>query len=196
VDQPKHERCRLQIARGNYRELCSALAGAIATASVRQRFWRVIKLRLLRAMALDRIGEHDAAFDELTGALRFASHEGFFRTFIDEGERLATLLRRWAARHRACAASLGIAPHFLSALLDRVGTAAPGDHAADADALTPRELDVLRMLAMGHRNRVIAEKLFVSEFTVKSHLRRISAKLGAQSRTEAVAIGRARGLIE
>jgi LuxR family maltose regulon positive regulatory protein len=51
------------------------------------------------------------------------------------------------------------------------------------------------MLAAGHRNRVIAEKMFVSELTIKSHLRKISAKLGAQSRTEAVAIGRSLGLI-
>ena len=64
------------------------------------------------------------------------------------------------------------------------------------DALTTRELDVLHMLSHGHRNRAIAEKLFVSELTVKSHLRRISAKLGAQSRTEVVAIARQRGLLD
>ncbi|MCP3726666.1 LuxR C-terminal-related transcriptional regulator [Paraburkholderia sp. CNPSo 3272] len=51
------------------------------------------------------------------------------------------------------------------------------------------------MLSAGHRNRVIAEKLFVSELTVKSHLRKINAKLGAGNRTQAVAIGRAKGLI-
>ncbi|MFJ4290967.1 LuxR C-terminal-related transcriptional regulator [Cupriavidus sp. NPDC089707] len=64
-----------------------------------------------------------------------------------------------------------------------------------ADSLTARELEVLHMLSAGYRSRVIAQKLFVSELTVKSHLRRIHAKLGAQSRTEAVALARARGLI-
>ncbi|MCW5259616.1 helix-turn-helix transcriptional regulator [Verminephrobacter eiseniae] len=207
VDLPSIARWRLQIARGNDRAVCAALADVIVDATARQRYWRAIKLHLLRAMALDRVSEHDAAFDELTDALRLASHEGFFRTFLDEGERLSALLQRWATRHRAAAASLGIAQQFLSALLERIDAAArnaqpshaaapSAKHAADAEALTPRELDVLRMLAMGHRNRVLAEKLFVSEFTVKSHLRRISAKLDAQSRTEAVAIGRARGLIE
>ncbi|MEX3937222.1 helix-turn-helix transcriptional regulator [Paraburkholderia phymatum] len=44
-------------------------------------------------------------------------------------------------------------------------------------------------------SKVIAEKLFVSELTIKSHLRKISAKLGARNRTQAVAIGRATGLI-
>lgn len=208
VDLPSIARWRLQIARGNDASTCAALADAIAAAAARQRYWRALKLRLLRAMALDRIGEHDAAFDELTDALRCASHEGMRRTFVDEGERLAALLQRWATRHQTAAASLGIAPHFLARLLERTSGATPAQDAPlqaatahaervpDADMLTPRELDVLRMLAIGHRNRVIAEKLFVSEFTVKSHLRRISAKLGAQSRTEAVAIARARGLIE
>ena len=74
--------------------------------------------------------------------------------------------------------------------------AAPAGRVADDDALTPRELDVLRLLSTGCRNRAIGEKLFVSEFTVKAHLHRINSKLGAHSRTEAVAIGRARGLIE
>jgi Response regulator containing a CheY-like receiver domain and an HTH DNA-binding domain len=55
---------------------------------------------------------------------------------------------------------------------------------------------VIRLLAAGHRNKVIAEKMFLSEFTVKSHLRNINAKLGAQGRTEAVAIARARGLLD
>src|SRR6218665_2012819 len=207
VDLPSIARWRLQIARGNDRAVCAALADVIVDATARQRYWRAIKLHLVRAMGLDRVGEHDAAFDELTDALPLASHEGFFRTFLDEGERLSALLQRWATRHRSAAASLGIAQQFLSALLERIDAAArnaqpshaaapSAKHAADAEALTPRELDVLRMLAMGHRNRVLAEKLFVSEFTVKSHLRRISAKLDAQSRTEAVAIGRARGLIE
>ncbi|HKT97237.1 MAG TPA: LuxR C-terminal-related transcriptional regulator [Paraburkholderia sp.] len=51
------------------------------------------------------------------------------------------------------------------------------------------------MLSAGHRNKAIAEKLFVSELTIRSHPRKISAKRGAQNRTQAVAIGRERGLI-
>ena len=51
------------------------------------------------------------------------------------------------------------------------------------------------LLAEGHANRVIARRLFVTESTVKTHLRSISAKLGATNRTHAVAIARRRGLI-
>jgi DNA-binding NarL/FixJ family response regulator len=69
------------------------------------------------------------------------------------------------------------------------------EHYSD-DALTTREIDVLRQIAGGNRNRDIAEKLFISEHTVKIHIKHIMEKLGATDRTEAVAIGTRRGIIE
>ncbi len=61
--------------------------------------------------------------------------------------------------------------------------------------LSDRELDVLRLIADGLSNRDVAKRLFVSEATVKTHLARLYDKLGAPSRTAAVSIGRARGLL-
>jgi len=61
--------------------------------------------------------------------------------------------------------------------------------------LTTRELDVLLLLAQGCGNLAIAEKLFVSVTTVKTHLRNINIKLGAHSRTEAISIARKRRII-
>jgi DNA-binding NarL/FixJ family response regulator len=69
------------------------------------------------------------------------------------------------------------------------------EHYSD-DALTDREIDVLRQIAGGNRNRDIAEKLFISEHTVKIHIKHIMEKLGASDRTEAVAIGVRRGIIQ
>ena len=63
------------------------------------------------------------------------------------------------------------------------------------EGLTERELLVLRLLADGHSNKVIAEKSFASETTVKFHWRKINAKLGAHNRTQAIAIARRAGLI-
>ncbi|MCP3707771.1 LuxR C-terminal-related transcriptional regulator [Paraburkholderia sp. CNPSo 3274] len=209
IDEPVIARCRLDIAQGRYATACAALSEALEQASARRRHWRALKLRVLLALALDGNGERTAAFDTLTEALRMASHEGFVRAFLDEGEALMRLLRAWAERGPTQIGSLGVVPGFVAQLLDGVapsharmadsttGAADLSPYAADApgDALTARELDVLRMLTAGHRNRVIAEKLFVSELTVKSHLRKINAKLGAGNRTQAVAIGRAKGLI-
>jgi DNA-binding NarL/FixJ family response regulator len=64
------------------------------------------------------------------------------------------------------------------------------------DALTDREVDVLRHIAKGNRNREIGEQLFISEETVKVHIKHIMEKLGASDRTQAVAIAVRRGIIQ
>ena len=63
------------------------------------------------------------------------------------------------------------------------------------DALTPRELEILPLIAAGNRNREIAEILSISEDTVKVHVKHAMEKLGARDRTEAVVIGVRRGII-
>jgi len=69
------------------------------------------------------------------------------------------------------------------------------EHATD-DGLTPREIDVLRLVAGGNANKEIAVQLSLTEETVKSHIRNILGKLGANDRTHAVAIGLKRGIID
>src|SRR5215470_8689427 len=64
------------------------------------------------------------------------------------------------------------------------------------DALTEREIDVLRHVASGNRNREIGERLFISEETVKVHIKHIMEKLRASDRTQAVAIAVRRGIIQ
>src|SRR4051812_45629779 len=64
------------------------------------------------------------------------------------------------------------------------------------DALTEREIGVLRQIANGNRNREIGEQLFISEETVKVHIKHIMEKLGASDRTQAVAIAVRRGIIQ
>jgi DNA-binding NarL/FixJ family response regulator len=69
------------------------------------------------------------------------------------------------------------------------------EHLSD-EALTGREIEVLKQVASGNRNRDIAERLFISEETVKVHIKHIMEKLGANDRTQAVAIGIRRGIIQ
>jgi DNA-binding NarL/FixJ family response regulator len=69
------------------------------------------------------------------------------------------------------------------------------DHATD-DALTVREIDVLRLIADGNANKQIADHLSIGEATVKSHVTNILSKLGANDRAHAVTIGLKRGIIE
>lgn len=69
------------------------------------------------------------------------------------------------------------------------------EHYGD-ESLTDREVEVLSYVAGGNRNRDIAEKLFISEETVKVHIKHVMEKLGAADRTQAVAIGVRRGFIQ
>jgi len=69
------------------------------------------------------------------------------------------------------------------------------EHLGD-EALTEREIEVLRHIAGGNRNRDIADRLFISEETVKVHIKHIMEKLGAADRTQAVAIAVRRGIIQ
>jgi DNA-binding NarL/FixJ family response regulator len=69
------------------------------------------------------------------------------------------------------------------------------EHVGD-ETLTAREIDVLRHVAGGNRNRDIAGLLFISEETVKVHIRHIMEKLGASDRTQAVAIAVRRGIVQ
>src|SRR5262249_49767502 len=64
------------------------------------------------------------------------------------------------------------------------------------DALTEREVEVLQRIAGGKRNRDIAEQLFISEETVKVHIKHVMEKLGASDRTQALAIAVRRGIIQ
>jgi len=69
------------------------------------------------------------------------------------------------------------------------------EHAVD-DTLTLREIDVLRLLAGGNANKLIADQLSITEDTVKGHVKNILSKLGANDRTHAVTIALKRGIIE
>uniref|UniRef100_A0AAU1LZG2 Response regulator transcription factor n=1 Tax=Streptomyces sp. NBC_00148 TaxID=2903626 RepID=A0AAU1LZG2_9ACTN len=92
-----------------------------------------------------------------------------------------------AAVRTAAAGRSALAPEVAHRLMDRMRT--------PAQALTKRELEVLRLVGEGLSNQQISKKLFLSQATVKSHLVHIYAKLGVDSRTSAVAAATARRLI-
>lgn len=99
---------------------------------------------------------------------------------------------------RAVAAGLVVLPaESLVATLSRASMSATAEEvrAEGGPALTPREVEVLAMLAEGVGNKRIAARLAISEHTVKFHLASIYAKLGASTRTEAVMAGARRGLV-
>jgi len=83
----------------------------------------------------------------------------------------------------------------IESLLSVTNASSSGGSEALVEALTPREIEVLRLLAGGLGNKEIASRLEISEHTVKFHVASIMGKLGAASRTEAVTLGIRHGLI-
>ncbi|VTU37339.1 ATP-dependent transcriptional activator MalT [Variovorax sp. PBS-H4] len=198
---------RLHIRSGRSAAVIAPLKLAVKAAEALRRHRRALKLNILLAEAQCNAGQQGLGMRRLRDALQFAATEGFVRTFIDEGAPLA----RWVAELRATvleshgdsASTRALAAFMDTVLGPQALVAAPAPEPLEAAATEPpsagplseRELQVLRLLAGGHRNRTIADRLFVSETTVKAHLRSINVKLGTQSRTHAVAVGRQRGLM-
>jgi DNA-binding CsgD family transcriptional regulator len=106
---------------------------------------------------------------------------------------------RGGARHQGSASDDSGKPRVLgwdaAGVVVGKGAAQLGEHAMD-DALSAREIEVLRLIAAGNSNKLIADQLLIGEATVKSHVANILSKLGANDRAHAVTIGLKRGLIE
>lgn len=91
------------------------------------------------------------------------------------------------AAHSAAQGQTALAPDVAARLLGRLRTPQP--------ALSPREVDILRLLAQGMSNRTLSRELFISEATVKTHLVHIYDKLGVDNRTAAITTALDRGII-
>ncbi len=109
--------------------------------------------------------------------------------------REATVGEIVAAVGAAAAGLVALSPELVGALLPTLSSVSRALPPAPIQALTPREVEVLGMLAEGLGNKIIARRLGISEHTIKFHVGSIFAKLNASSRTEAVTIGARQGLI-
>jgi LuxR family maltose regulon positive regulatory protein len=97
---------------------------------------------------------------------------------------------------RTSAARPAAEASYLAQLLSHAGVARPAGEHAPLEMLTPREHEILRLLADGLSNREIAARLVIAESTLKRHLSNFYLKLAAHSRTQALARARAAGLIQ
>jgi len=192
-------RQRLRITQGEYGAAIRALRPALEAAVNGQHQRRALKLRLLLALALEGQGHRQEAFEILDPALLLASHEGFVATFWEEGKALHGLLQAWVIQQRSRGRDGGVQYLFVEQVLRQTAChegPRPSKVPIAMLLLTERESQVLRLLAEGHRNKVIAAKIFLSECTVKSHLQKIYAKLEVNGRIEALAKARLQGWIE
>lgn len=174
----------------------------LALASHTRRQPRIHLLQLLRSMALAKQGDLATALAVLGQQLSALAEEGFMRLLLDEGPELGLLVRRYQALQHDKHHSSPFMQEYLARLLQAFGPLPEEPEAPSAandvfllEALTRKEARVLTLLAEGYSNSAMAEKLFVSDSTVRTHLRNINTKLNAGNRTQAVAYARKLGLV-
>jgi LuxR family maltose regulon positive regulatory protein len=168
-----------------------------------QRVYYQIKLHLLDALLRQKEGLHNAAHRSLRKAVQLAQPGRYIRCFLDEGEGIIRLLREAYQKIFGIGAGddgeQATNQAFLEELLAASGldlTRATGKTtAAAAHPLSDREKEMLLYLAGGVSNREMAQRLFVSENTIKFHLKNIYAKLSVANRLQAINAARQLGLV-
>lgn len=184
------------------------IARELTMARAKGRVRRQIKLLLLDALAHKSKGVDNTAHRSLRDALRLAEPGQFIRTFLDEGEGVVNMLHE---EYQALAqdskkyreADFGVSAGFIETLLKAAGInlqTNPAEGSAQApdtltEALTEREKKILIYLSNGVSNKEMARKIFVSENTVKFHLKNIYSKLSVSSRLQAINAARQMGII-
>lgn len=147
----------------------------------------VIEALLLQGLAALAQGATERAVHAVAEAVALAADEGYVRLFVDEGRPMHYLLQQ---------VSLTVRDEPQARTLARLRAAFGKPAAADIPAvfmepLTPRELEILQLMATGATNQQIADQLVIGLGTVKGHINHILGKLDAQNRTEAVVRARA-----
>lgn len=146
----------------------------------------LVEVRALQALAAETPAE---AIQFLREALQQAQPEGLIRTFVDKGEPMRALLNRLRSEAGELKA------YVLTLLSTFDGPAEASRPQPFLEPMSARELEILRLLAEGHSNREIAERLVVGVGTIKSHVHHILDKLGCDSRAQAAAKARGLGLL-
>lgn len=145
---------------------------------------------VVHALSLESVGDHDSALEALERALGEAAREGHLHPFVRHGPLVRPLLEELLERGTSHET-------LVVAALDQLHPA--GSEAtlpsAYVDPLTPRERQVLRAIQGMSSNEQVAQRLFISENTLRTHIKHIHRKLGTTSRREAVARGRELAII-
>jgi LuxR family maltose regulon positive regulatory protein len=200
-NEPLHiTRGRVLIAQQKPREALALLVRLEENARNAGRLGRVLEILLLEALALQRSGQPEAARQAFTGCLELAEPQGYVRLFLDEGGPLQSLLGQWLGH-----AAPGRLREYAARLLPKFNNGGPAAAATQPKAstsgrlvepLSPRELEVLRLIALGCTNQEIARQLVISAGTIKAHSASIYRKLEVGNRTEAVARARQLGILD
>jgi LuxR family transcriptional regulator, maltose regulon positive regulatory protein len=169
---------RLLNAQGDHKRATVLLEALALNASAGGRTGSLIEILMLQAVAHHATGNTVGAMDAIANALELAEPESYLQVFVDEGVPVRELMRLAGARGFAAAYTRRVLAAFESPALVPI--------ARPVELLTQRELEILRLISAGFRNQEIANKLFISQATVKRHIANVYNKLDARHRTEAL----------
>jgi LuxR family maltose regulon positive regulatory protein len=177
------------LAEGKPQEAQTLLKTTLLPAKAAKRTGHVIEILVLQSLTLLALNDKKGALDRLGRALELGEPGGYIRVFVDGGDQLAALLREASARP--------IAPEYVGRIQSALDVSQTVHSQAQPlpEPLTDRELEVLHLLEERLTNPEIADRLFVSLPTVKSHTRSIYGKLGVHSRRQAVAQAKKLGIL-
>jgi LuxR family maltose regulon positive regulatory protein len=173
---------RVLIAQGELDQAAGLLSRMLAVAEKAEWMGKVIEVLVLQAMVLHATDKGNSALSSLEQALILAAPEGYVRTFVDEGEQMAHLLRRAKSRGVATEYVITLLGEFESATYETQSTPSH----ASGDQLSERELEVLRLLHTDLSGPEIANELTIALTTMRFHTRNIYHKLDVHSRIEAI----------
>jgi len=196
-------RIRLAIHSAHADEAMDLLAAEQHAPQTKGRVRRQIKLHLLEALARQQQGNDNAAHRCLGLALHLAEEGGFIRTFLEEGKALIDMLHEQASSPPTTQVApgredvqSGHSELILKVIGSELGQNALTKRFEPLEQLTQRETEILIYLARGVSNKEMARRIYLSENTVKFHLKNIYSKLAVGSRLQAINAARQMGLIE
>jgi len=171
-------------------EALNLLKPYLLKAEEKGRFTRFIEMLLIKAIALNQKGNTSEALSCLCKAIDIAEPKGYFRIFLDEGEKIGELLKECIQKNLNTQK-----PYIKNLLFEFKKNQSRQSNTILLDALSNREMDVLLLLAKDLSNQDIASELFISKTTVKTHVRNILLKIEAKNRNEAVSKAKEKGII-
>jgi LuxR family transcriptional regulator, maltose regulon positive regulatory protein len=176
--------------------ILSTLARQVRAAEASGNVGWQVQVLTLYALALQAAGQGAAAMDPLERALELAKAERLVRDFLDHGAPMEQLLRQVARRTSVREVAQALLCVLAAEGRDERPAPEPMAAAVLVEPLTPRELEILALIATGASNPEIARDLHISVNTVKRHNTNIFGKLGVTSRMQAVARGRQLQLLD
>jgi LuxR family maltose regulon positive regulatory protein len=193
---------RVRIASGAYEDALEHLQNLLALAQNQRRQQSVNRITILLSVVYFKMNAMEKALEHLSASLQLAQQEGYIRSFVDEGEAMQSMLvqlldqlNRSSSNDRVLRYAHSLLKAFPKSSFNEKGDTMVTAENATVFSMTSRELEVLKLLNQGFTYSEIADRLSISENTLKFHIKNIYGKLQVNKRIKAVAKAKSLGYL-